>query len=128
MCNHAGVNMLVGTLRNNYWIIGARKMCKTIAQGCLTCKRFTSKPCNQSPAPLPEFRIKPTDPFTIIGVDYAGPVFCADQPGKKLYILIFTCAVIRALHIELTDSLNVEDCKLAKLLLMIPFQILRVNV
>ena len=33
--------------------------------------------------------------------------------NKKLYVLIFTCAVIRAVHLELTDSMNIDDFMLA---------------
>ena len=73
----------------------------------------SSRLCNQIAAPLPELPVEPSDPFSVVGVDYAGPVFRADQHIEKLYILLFTCAAIRTLHIELTDSLNVEDYKLA---------------
>ena len=46
-------------------------------------------------------------------MDYAGPVFCVDKPKQKLYILLFTCGVIRAVHLELTDSLSLPDFLLA---------------
>jgi len=49
----------------------------------------------------------------VTGLDYAGPLFCIDLPSKKLYILLFTCAVVRAVHLELTDSLSLSDCMLA---------------
>lgn len=45
----------------------------------------------------------------MVGMDYAGSFFTADFIGKKLYILLFTCAVIRAAHIELVDSLLLND-------------------
>jgi hypothetical protein len=45
----------------------------------------------------------------VIGVDFAGPLYCADQPGQKFYILLITCAVVRAVHVELTASLGLED-------------------
>jgi hypothetical protein len=49
-------------------------------------------------------------PFSVVGIDHAGPLFCADFSGKKFYVLLFTCAVVRAVHLELVPSLNVEDC------------------
>lgn len=49
----------------------------------------------------------------MVGVDYAGPLFTADFVGRKHYILLFTCAVIRAVHIELVDSLSLPDFLLA---------------
>ncbi|XP_068247930.1 uncharacterized protein [Palaemon carinicauda] len=36
------------------------------------------------------------------------------MPLKKLYILLFTCAVVRSVHLELTDSLSLPDCLLAR--------------
>ncbi len=47
------------------------------------------------------------------GLDFAGPMFCSDFPCKKFYIFLFTCAVVRATHSEVTDSMSVEDCMLA---------------
>jgi hypothetical protein len=52
-------------------------------------------------------------PFTVTGLDYAGPLFCLDFPKKKLYILLLTCAVVRAVHLEVTDSLSLPACLLA---------------
>ncbi|KAK4324412.1 hypothetical protein Pmani_004972 [Petrolisthes manimaculis] len=110
---HAGVHTLMSTIRNSYWIIGLRQMAKRICRECVACKRFDSRPCNQPSPPLPELRVKPTFPFAITGLDYAGPLFAVDQLSKKLYILLFTCAVTRSVHLELTDSLSVPDCLLA---------------
>ena len=60
-------------------------------------------------APLPKLRAKQAPPFSVTGVDYAGPLYCLDFPKKKFYILLFTCAVIRAIHLELVESINLED-------------------
>ena len=64
-------------------------------------------------APFPEMRIKYSPSFTITGVDFTDPLYCADNPSKKYYILLFTCAVVRAIQIELTESMTVKDCTLA---------------
>jgi len=80
---------------------------------CVKCKRYDSRACSQPAAPLPGLRVKIAPPFTVTGLDYAGPLFCIDLPSKKLYILLFTCAVVRAVHLELTDSLSLSDCMLA---------------
>ncbi|MCG8432139.1 MAG: transposase family protein, partial [Candidatus Omnitrophica bacterium] len=57
--------------------------------------------------------MKEAPPFSVIGMDFAGPVYCSDFPNQKHYILIFTCAVVRAVHLELTESMNVDDFILA---------------
>lgn len=113
LLKHAGVHTLMSTIRHSYWIIGLRRVAKRICKECVACKRFDSRPCSQPAPPLPELRVKPTFPFAITGLDYAGPLFAVDQPSKKLYILLFTCAVTRSVHLELTDSLSVPDCILA---------------
>ena len=110
---HAGVHTLMSAIRNSYWIVGLRRLSKRVCKECVVCKRFDSRPCNQPAPPLPELRVKPTYPFAVIGLDYAGPLFVVDLPSHKLYILLFTCAVTRSVHLELTDSLSVPDCLLA---------------
>ena len=64
-------------------------------------------------APLPKDRVKRASPFATSGIDHAGPLYCKDQPGKKFYILLFTCAVTRAVHLELVESMSCEDTVLA---------------
>ena len=111
--NHAGVNTMISSMRQQFYIFKLRKLCKTVVKECNSCKRHDGQVCRQPVAPLPELRIKSAPPFTVTGIDFAGPIYAADQPSKKLYILLFTCAVIRAVHIELTNSMSVEDCMLA---------------
>ena len=47
------------------------------------------------------------------GLDHAGPLYCCDFPGKKFYVLLFTCTVIRAVHLELVDSMSCEATVMA---------------
>ena len=46
-------------------------------------------------------------------LDHAGPSYCCDFPGKKFYVLLFTCAVVRAVHLELVDSMSCEATVMA---------------
>ena len=112
LLKHAGVNTMISSLRGNYWIVGLRKIAKMVKRECVLCKKLDAQACNQQTAPLPEVRIQQAPPFSITGLDYAGPLFCCDS-NKKFYILLFTCAVIRSVHLELTDSLNLSDLLLA---------------
>ncbi|MCH2241292.1 MAG: hypothetical protein MK041_05035 [Aquabacterium sp.] len=64
-------------------------------------------------APLPKDRVQKTPPFAVTGIDHAGPLYCADDPGKKFYILLFTCAVVRAVHLELVESQSQKETDLA---------------
>ncbi|XP_077868241.1 uncharacterized protein LOC144358405, partial [Saccoglossus kowalevskii] len=77
---------------------------------CVVCKRVDgpaySKPI---PAPLPTFRVQEADPFSVCGIDYTGHLFVKDPISKsvvKTYICLFTCAITRAVHLELVPDLT----------------------
>ena len=110
---HAGVNSMMVQLRNNYWVIGARRICRKVKKGCVRCQRFDSPTIDQPMAPLPEERVTQAPPFAVSGLDHGGPLLCGDFPGSKFYILLFTCAVIRGVHLELVNSLSCEETVLA---------------
>ena len=110
---HAGVNQLLTAVRNHYWVIGLRSLARKVKGECLSCKIMDSKPCQEPVAHLMEARLKQAPPFSIVGLDYAGPVYCKDFPGDKFYILLFTCAVIRAVHFELVNSMSLTNFLLA---------------
>ena len=84
---HAGVDTVISSLRTNYWIIGMRRLAKTDMKECLSCRWHDSKPFSQPLAPLPKERVRSAPPFSVTGLDYAGPLFCADCPGKNFYVL-----------------------------------------
>ena len=113
LLKHAGVDVLLTSLRNSFWVIGLRRLAKTVKRECVPCQRQESKACGEVAAPIPELRVSQAPPFTVTGVDYAGPLFCLDFPGRKFYVCLFTCAVVRAIHLELTESLSTRDFILA---------------
>lgn len=103
MC-HAGVQTLLNSLREEFWILGGRRAIRSIIQKCITCKRQDVKGLETEPAPLPLNRVKDATVFEISGVDFAGPVFLIGR--QKAWICLFTCAVYRAVHLELVTSLS----------------------
>lgn len=113
LLKHAGVGTLINSLRCQYWILGVRCLAKRVVKECVQCRRFDSRPMDQVRAPLPHDRVTRAPPFSVTGIDHAGPLFCNDTGEKKFYIVLFTCAVTRALHLELVDSLNLDDFILA---------------
>lgn len=113
LLKHAGINQLLSSLRSTYWIIGLRRLAKRVLSRCVSCQRLDKKACEQPTPPLPSERVQQSSPFSIVGIDHAGPLYCTDAPGQKFYILLITCAVIRAVHLELVTSLGVTECVLA---------------
>ena len=111
--NHSGVDSVISSLQTKFWIIKARKVTKSVIISCVPCQRHNSRACNEIAAPLPRDRVNRAPAFSIVGVDYAGPLYSSEFPSKKLYILLFTCAIVRAIHLELTESLLTSDFILA---------------
>ena len=110
---HSGLGTTLTTLRAKYWIIKAVHTAKSIFKSCNRCQRHDSRSIQQPSVPLPSFRVSQCPPFTVSGIDHAGPLYCSDQPENKFYILLLTCSVTRAVHIELVDSMSIPDCQLA---------------
>ncbi|XP_061171991.1 uncharacterized protein LOC133181518 [Saccostrea echinata] len=67
------------------------------------------------PPPLPKDRLQMKPPFTVKGIDFAGPLYVKDKLGEdsKAYICLFTCASSRALHLELVPNLTHSSFLLA---------------
>jgi hypothetical protein len=109
--NHAGIQFLMGKLRETCWILQGRKAVKRIIRGCAQCRLHSSKAPIVPEAPLPADRIKDAKVFEITGVDLAGPLFLKDK--GKAWIVLFTCGVYRAVHLELVQALSTEAFLLA---------------
>ncbi|UYV74109.1 hypothetical protein LAZ67_11002136, partial [Cordylochernes scorpioides] len=103
---HAGLQTLLGILRENYWILRPRKTVKKIINQCIRCKRFTATPATVESTSLPEDRVRDAAVFEIVGVDLTGHLILKNK--KKAWIVIFTCAVYRGVHLELVTSLSME--------------------
>ncbi|UYV75710.1 hypothetical protein LAZ67_13001071 [Cordylochernes scorpioides] len=108
---HAGVQFLINKLREKYWIVKARQTIKKIVRRCVTCRRFSAKPVVVEDAPLPATRVHNAKVFEVVGIDLAGPLYLKDQ--TKTWVVLFTCAVYRCVHLELVISLSTEDFLMA---------------
>lgn len=104
--NHAGLQIMMSKLREKYWIVHMRRQVKNVIRSCVVCSRFTCKKTEVPTAPLPEDRVKTASIFQVVGIDLAGPFFLKD--GSKAWMVLFTCAVYRAIHLELVTSLSAE--------------------
>ncbi|GBN41397.1 hypothetical protein AVEN_151437-1 [Araneus ventricosus] len=66
---------------------------------------------SSEPIPLPPDRVTDCWPFEIVGIDLVGPLFLKNE--GKVWIILFTCAVYRAIHLELVNSLSSDAFLLA---------------
>ena len=92
---------------SNYWIPTLRRLTKSVVRKCYGCKRFNSLPYpGVKPGPLPNDRTEQAMSFQVIDTDFAGPIYDRTKTKKesKAYILIFSCSVSRAVHLELISN------------------------
>ncbi|GBM57012.1 hypothetical protein AVEN_146040-1 [Araneus ventricosus] len=77
----------------------------------MKCKRYKAKPLTVESCPLPEDRVSDKVAFEVTGVDLAVPLFL--KGGSKVSIVLFTCAMYRAVHLELVASLTTDSFLMA---------------
>uniref|UniRef100_A0A1Y1MC07 Uncharacterized protein n=1 Tax=Photinus pyralis TaxID=7054 RepID=A0A1Y1MC07_PHOPY len=95
---------LISILREKYWVLGGRRSVRSVTSRCVHCRRYDSKKmCVEAPL-LPPDRIRDAIAFEVTGIDMAGPVFLRDN--QKAWICLFTCAIYRAVHLDLVTSLS----------------------
>ncbi|XP_057711992.1 uncharacterized protein LOC130929085 [Corythoichthys intestinalis] len=111
---HSGVRDTLVQLRENFWVLRGRQLVKRVVSQCYICRKLKVKPAQQIMAPLPRDRVTESPPFEVTGVDFAGPLYVrSNTQPKKAYIALFTCAVTRAVHLELVSDQSTEHFLLA---------------
>ena len=101
----SGTNQTLADLSSRFWIIAAREKIRAWEKNCTECRKRKAKPARKVMAPLPRIKVKePLRAFSKIAVDFAGPFFTIQGRGKarqKRYLCLFTCLLLRAVHLEL---------------------------
>ena len=112
---HLGREYVLALIRRKFWIIQANSAVRKFLSKCVECRKRKAEVLNQKMADLPEDRlISDQPPFTYVGIDYFGPFHV--RRGRSLvkrYGAIFTCLTIRAVHIEISHSLDTDSFLLA---------------
>ena len=94
---HNGVRETRTQVRSKYWITKGRQVVKKILSKCTNCRRLEGPPYgNPEAPPLPEFRLSNESAFSMIGVDYAGPMYVKDiysssNDMHSLHIFVYMC-------------------------------------
>lgn len=106
---HAGVQLTLGAVRQEYWIPRGRALVKHCIHRCLACVRWRAASLQPLMGDLPAPRVRPSRPFLHSGLDYVGPVWLRTSRGRgqkahKAFIVIFTCLSSRAVHLDVASD------------------------
>ena len=109
----SGIEHTLTQLRVRFWIVKGRRVVRNIIKSCPECRRrFSMQTADQMMAPLPNARLYSLRAFDRIGIDYAGPFLTKQGRGKiraKRYLCLFTCLATRAVHLEMSYSLDTDS-------------------
>ena len=107
---HPGRERLLAELRRKFRILQGRAAVRKVQGSCMDCRRFRGKPQPPRMADLPPCRLrlfKP--PFYSTGADCFGPILVTvGRQNEKRCGIIFTCLTVRAIHLELLESLDTD--------------------
>ena len=113
MTHHQGRHITEGAIRSaGFWITGAKRLVSSLIYKCVNCRRGHGKLLTQKMADLPAIRLKPSPPFTYVGVDCFGPWSVTTRRTRggsadsKRWAALFTCMCCRAVHIEVLEQMN----------------------
>ena len=106
---HGGVGLTMAAVRERYWVPKLQSVVKKVRKECWGCKRFQVTALDPPPpGTLPNDRISGETAFEATGEDFAGPIRYkrgSAQQGKA-YLALFSCSLIRAVHLELLPNLE----------------------
>ena len=109
---HSGPTFTLSLLRERYWITRGRSVTRSVVYNCFPCKKATSKPAPPVMSNLPATRLSVGNPpFYSTGIDYFGPMTVkVGRSRQKRWGCLFTCLTVRAVHLELVESLTTDSC------------------
>ncbi|PIC21671.1 hypothetical protein B9Z55_026427 [Caenorhabditis nigoni] len=116
---HSSVLYTMAKVRNEVWIPKGQSFIKKIIRDCHLCQVIHARPTYQPDFPnLPSIRITWSIPFTICGMDYAGPINATNLGNtRKYWFLVYTCLTTRYTVIDLVCSMDADQllCSLRRM-------------
>jgi len=113
--HHCRTEQLLASVRQRYWSLSGRREASKVTRFCLDYFRLHARSTQVKMGDLPEARVAGFKyPFTICGVDYAGPIQIRESrrrgriPTSKTYNALFICFHTKAIHLELVTNLTTE--------------------
>ena len=108
---HQGRGITMNEVRSSgYWIIGGKSVVAKLIKKCAICQRLRATVKDQKMADLPKERLEASPPFTYSAVDYFGTWYIKlGRREMKRYGVLFTCMSSRAIHLEVSETLETDS-------------------
>ena len=107
----------ISTFRQQFWILSSRQLIRSVLRKCFECQKANARRGQQMMAPLPANRVNFEPPFSRVGVDYTAKFLIKStyrgSTPYPCYLVIFTCFVTRAVHLEIVLSDEPEGLLMA---------------
>ena len=111
--DHTGVVKTLFKSRRKFWIVRGRRLSEKIKRSCYRCRLTDKKLAEQKMSPLPDTRLKIAPVFYTVSMDLFGPIMIKDtvkqRTKKKVWGVIFSCTVVRALYLDLTEDYGTDS-------------------
>ena len=92
---HNGVKEMLTELRSSYWLVRGRQFVRKVIHCCLMCRKLEGRPFQSVPSPpLPEYRVRQSQPFCYTGVDFAGLHMLCYQSCSPRFGAQFECSYL----------------------------------
>ncbi|XP_025204443.1 uncharacterized protein LOC112601188 [Melanaphis sacchari] len=110
---HAGPRLMSDLICRQFWIVGDRYVIRRAISECTVCVRLSARNPQPIMSDLPDFRVQQCHPFACVGIDYAGPLLIKETNLRKarqykVYIAVFVCMSVKAVHLELVTDLSTD--------------------
>lgn len=109
--HHQFDELTICEVRLRFWIISARTVLQQVKKKCAFCIIRSASPVQPMMGQLPKDRLTAyVRPFSYCGVDFFGPINVAiGRRREKRWVALFTCATIRAVHLEISEDLTSDS-------------------
>ena len=110
-CKHMGSASTLNDIRKNgLWIPQGRLTVKGVLKRCIICQKINAYSFRYpKPNNLISDRVNLIKPFKHTGIDFTGHFQVKfGEKVAKMYLLVFTCLNVRAIHLELLPSMSCE--------------------
>ena len=111
--HHPGILTTLHLVHQKFWLLDGRNQVRKIIRSCLRCFRFNAQAIEHKMGNLPITRVREAIPFTNTGIDFCGPFYIKEKKFRnrtriKVYICVFVCMSIKAVHLEVVSDLSSE--------------------